>query len=67
MNITLQEAIQLIIDFLYTLHGFCEDMPIDDPLIEQFISLEFAELDESKRKYEINKKGIDKLYPISNK
>ena len=63
MNITQQEAIQLIIDFLAPLHGFWEDMPIKDPLIEQFISLEYAELDESKRKYEINKKGVDKLYP----
>ena len=58
MNITQQEAIQLIIDFLAPLHGFWEDMPIDDPLIEQFISLEYAELDESKGKYEINKKGV---------
>ena len=63
MNITQQEAIQLIIDFLAPLHGFWEDMPIDDPLIEQFISLEYAELDESKGKYEINEKGVDKLYP----
>ena len=63
MNITQQEAIQLIVDFLAPLHGFWEDMPIDDPLIEQFISLEYAELDESKGKYEINEKGVEKLYP----
>ena len=67
MNITQQEAIQLIIDFLAPLHGFWEDMPIDDPIIEQFISLEYAELDESKGKYEINKKGVDKLYPYIEK
>ena len=67
MNITQQEAIQLIIDFLAPLHGFWEDMPIDDPLIEQFISLEYTELDESKGKYEINEKGVDKLYPYIEK
>ena len=63
MNITQKEAIQLILAFLYTVHGFWADIPIDDPLIEEFISSGYADLDQEQGKYEINEQGTKKLYP----
>lgn len=52
----------MIINFLTPLRNFWKDVPINDILIERFINLGFAELNEEKGKYEINERGTNLLF-----
>ena len=63
MDITLKEAIQLILDFRHFPVGFWKDIPIEDPLICQFIQEDYATLDtEHQEKYVLSDKGADFLH-----
>lgn len=64
MNLNINEAIQLILDFYQFPHGFWKDVPIEDPLVNQFIEEGYVTLDiERQEKYELNDKGKDILHP----
>lgn len=63
MNLAINEAIQLILDFHYILIGYWKDIPIEDPLVCQFIKEGYASLDaEYQEKYVLNDKGTDCLH-----
>lgn len=63
MTLTMNEAIQLILDFRYVPVGYWKDIPIDDPLVCQFIKEGYADLDaERQEKYVLNDKGADFLH-----
>lgn len=63
MTLTMNEAIQLILDFRYVPVGYWKDIPIEDPLVCQFIKEGYAALDaEHQEKYELNDKGADFLH-----
>lgn len=63
MNLTMNEAIQLILGFLQFPTGFWKDIPIEDPLVCQFIKEGYATLDvERQEKYELSDKGRSCLH-----
>lgn len=63
MNLAMNEAIQLILDFRQFPAGFWKDIPIEDPLVCQFIEEGYATLDaECQEKYELNETGSDFLH-----
>ena len=63
MTLSMNEAIQLILDFRYILVGYWKDIPIEDPLICQFIKEGYATLDlERQEKYVLNDAGADFLH-----
>ena len=63
MNLTMNEAIQLILCFRYIPIGYWKDIPIEDSLVCQFIKEGYAELDaERQEKYVLSKKGADFLH-----
>ena len=63
MDVTLKEAIQLILDFRYVPVGYWKDIPIEDPLVCQFIKEGYAALDpEYQEKYVLSNKGADFLH-----
>lgn len=63
MDLTLQQVIQLILDFRQFPTGFWKDIPIEDQLVNQFIEEGYATLDsERQEKYELNNKGADFLH-----
>ena len=63
MELTIKEAIQLILDFRHFPAGFWKDIPIKDPLVNQFIESGYATLDsERHEKYELNNEGADLLH-----
>lgn len=63
MELTTKEAIQLILDFRHFPAGFWKDVPIEDPLVNQFIESGYATLDsERQEKYELNNEGADLLH-----
>lgn len=63
MELTIKEAIQLILDFRHFPAGFWKDIPIEDPLVNQFIECGYATLDpERQEKYELNNEGADLLH-----
>ena len=63
MTLTMDEAIQLILDFRYVPVGYWKDIPIEDPLVCRFIKEGYAALDaERQEKYELNDKGADFLH-----
>ena len=60
----MKEAIQLILDFNYVCPGYWKDIPIEDPLVCQFIEEGYTMLDEKyQEKYVLSSKGKDFLYP----
>ena len=63
MTLTMNEAIQLILDFRQFPTGFWKDIPIEDPLVCQFIKKGYATLDaERQEKYELSDTGADFLH-----
>ena len=63
MTLTINEAIQLILDFHYVPVGYWKDNPIEDPLVCQFIEEGYATLDEEyQERYVLNDKGADFLH-----
>lgn len=63
MDLTTKEAIQLILDFRHFPAGFWKDIPMEDPLVNQFIESGYATLDsERQEKYELNNDGADLLH-----
>ena len=63
MNLTMNEAIQLILDFRCVPVGYWKDIPIEDPLVCQFIKEGYATLDaERQEKYVLSDKGADFLH-----
>ena len=63
MNLTTNEAIKLILDFRHFPAGFWKDIPIEDPLVCQFIKEGYATLDvERQEKYVLSDKGADFLH-----
>lgn len=63
MTLTTNEAIQLILDFRYVPIGYWKDIPIEDPLVCQFIKEGYATLDaEHQEKYVLSDKGADFLH-----
>lgn len=63
MNLTMNEAIQLILDFRQFPTGFWKDRPIENPLVIRFIEEGYASLDtEYQEKYVLNNKGADLLH-----
>lgn len=63
MDITLKEAIELILNFRHFPAGFWKDIPIENPIVAEFIKKGFATLDaERQEKYELNDKGADFLH-----
>ena len=63
MTLTMNEAIQLILDFRYVPVGYWKDIPIEDPLVCQFIKENYATLDaERQEKYVLSDKGADFLH-----
>lgn len=63
MTLSMNEAIQLILDFRYVPVGYWKDIPIEDPLVCQFIKEGYATLDaERQEKYVLSDKGADFLH-----
>lgn len=63
MTLTMAEAIQLILDFHYGPVGYWKDIPIEDPLVCQFIKEGYVALDaERQEKYVLSDKGDDFLH-----
>ena len=63
MNLTMNEAIQLILGFRCVPVGYWKDIPIEDPLVCQFIKEGYATLDaEHQEKYVLSDKGADFLH-----
>ena len=63
MTLTINEAIQLILDFRCVPVGYWKDIPIEDPLVCQFIKEGYATLDaERQEKYVLSNKGADFLH-----
>ena len=58
MTLTMNEAIQLILDFHYVSPRYWKEIPIEDPLVCHFIKEGYAALDEERQlKYVLNEKG----------
>ena len=63
MMLSLNDAIQLILDFRYVSVGYWKDIPIEDPVVCQFIKEGYAALDaERQEKYVLSDKGADYLH-----
>ena len=63
MDLTLKEAIQLIVDFRHIRRNFWKELSIEDPLVRRFIDAGYAILDEEyPEKYVLNKNGEDFLH-----
>ena len=63
MTLTMNEAIQLILDFRCFPVGYWKDIPVEDPLVRQFIKDGYATLDaEHQEKYVLSDKGDDFLH-----
>lgn len=63
MTLSMNEAIQLILDFRYVPAGYWKDIPIEDSLVWQFIKEGYATLDtERHEKYVLSDKGADFLH-----
>ena len=63
MTLSMNEAIQLILDFCCVPVGYWKDIPIEDPLVCQFIKEGYATLDTDRQeKYVLSDKGADFLH-----
>ena len=63
MTVTMNEAIRLILDFYYISQRYWKELPIEDPLVCNFIKEGYAVLgEEQPQKYVLSKKGGDLLH-----
>ena len=63
MDLTMKEAIQLILDFHYVSPRYWKELPIEDPLVCHFIKEGYATLDEKHGlKYVLSKEGDNFLH-----
>ena len=63
MTLTMNQVIQLILDFYYVSPRYWKEIPIEDPLVRHFIKEGYAALDEERQqKYVLSKKGDDFLH-----
>ena len=68
MTLTMNEAIQLILDFYYISQRYWREFPIEDPLVCHFIKEGYAALGEERpQKYVLSKKGGDLLHTYIQK
>ena len=68
MTVTMNEAIRLILDFYYISQRYWKELPIEDPLVCNFIKEGYAVLgEEQPQKYVLSKKGGDLLHTYIQK